>query len=85
MDAVQVAATLVPMAKQVGYYTIVADGRDSFLNRERFPEADELILGWPEEAFARVGIDAATYVCVLSHDPKFDDPAISLALSLIHI
>ncbi|MEP7327468.1 MAG: XdhC family protein [Gemmatimonadota bacterium] len=80
VGAVQVAATLVPMAKQVGYYTIVADGRDSFLNRERFPDADELILGWPEEAFARVGIDAATYVCVLSHDPRFDDPAISLAL-----
>jgi xanthine dehydrogenase accessory factor len=78
--AVQIAAELVPMARQLGFETMVADGRESFLDRERFPEADHLILEWPEAAFARVGIDRATYVCVLSHDPKFDEPALRLAL-----
>lgn len=73
---VQIAVALVPLAKALGYHTIVADGREAFLDRERFPEADELILAWPEEAFARIGIDSACYVCVLSHDPKFDEPAI---------
>ncbi len=77
---VHIAAALVPLAKALGYRTVVADGREAFLSRERFPEADELVLGWPEEAFARVGIDAATYVCVLSHDPKFDEPALEIAL-----
>jgi len=80
VGAVQVAAALVPIAKQLGYYTIVTDGRDGFLTRLRFPEADELIPGWPDEVFSRVGVDAATYVCVLSHDPKFDEPALDLAL-----
>lgn len=80
VGAVQVAAALVPIAKQLGYYTIVTDGRDGFLNRQRFPDADELILGWPGEVFPRVEVDAGTYVCVLSHDPKFDDPALDLAL-----
>ena len=77
---VHVAAALVPFAKALGYRTVVADGREAFLTRERFPEADELVLGWPAEAFARVGIDSATYVCLLSHDPKFDEPAMEIAL-----
>ena len=77
---VQIAVALVPFAKALGYYTIVADGRESFLDRSRFPDADELIAAWPEEAFERIGLDSASYVCVLSHDPKFDEPAVRVAL-----
>jgi xanthine dehydrogenase accessory factor len=77
---VHIAVALVPLARLLGYRTIVADGRQAFLTRERFPEADELILAWPEEAFARIGLDASCYVCILSHDPKFDEPALRLAL-----
>jgi xanthine dehydrogenase accessory factor len=77
---VHVAVALVPLAKSLGYRTIVADGRETFLSRERFPDADELILAWPDEAFARIGLDQSCYVCVLSHDPKFDQPALLAAL-----
>jgi xanthine dehydrogenase accessory factor len=77
---VQIAVALVPLAKALGYWTIVADGRESFIGRDRFPQADELILAWPEEAFERIGLDSACYVCVLSHDPKFDEPALQVAL-----
>ena len=77
---VHIATALVPMAKRVGYRTIVADGRPGWLTRERFPEADELIPAWPEEAFGRIGLDSSCYVCILSHDPKFDEPALRLAL-----
>lgn len=77
---VHVAAALVPLARALGYWTVVADGRAGFLTRERFPDADQLILGWPEEAFAQAGIDSATAVAVLTHDPKFDDPALMIAL-----
>lgn len=80
VGAVHVAAALVPMARQLGYYTIVCDGRENFLSRDRFPEADQLLLGWPGDVFPLVGIDAATYVCILSHDPKFDEPALELSL-----
>ena len=55
-------------------------GAPRYLTRERFPDADELILAWPDEAFARIGIDAGTCVAVLTHDPKFDDPALLIAL-----
>lgn len=77
---VHIAMALARMGKALGYRTIVADGRDAFLTRERFPDADELILGWPEEVFRRTGLDAATCVCLLTHDPKFDEPALQLAL-----
>jgi xanthine dehydrogenase accessory factor len=77
---VQIAVALVPLARALGYHTIVADGREAFLDRIRFPDADELILAWPEEAFDRIGLDSSSYVCVLSHDPKFDEPALQIAL-----
>ena len=77
---VHIAVALVPLARALGYRTIVADGRQAFLTRERFPDADDLILAWPEEAFERIGLDASCYVCILSHDPKFDEPALDLAL-----
>lgn len=80
VGGVHVAAALVPLARALGYWTVVADGRASFLTRERFPDADQLILGWPGEAFAQAGIDSATAVAVLTHDPKFDDPALMIAL-----
>ncbi len=76
----QVAVAMVPLAKALGYKTIVADGRQAFLDRERFAAADELILAWPEEAFERIGLDSTCYVCLLSHDPKFDEPALRVAL-----
>jgi xanthine dehydrogenase accessory factor len=77
---VHIAVALVPLARLLGYRTIVADGRQSFLTQDRFPDADELILAWPEEAFERIGLDRSCYVCILSHDPKFDEPALKAAL-----
>jgi xanthine dehydrogenase accessory factor len=77
---VHIAQALVPLARRLGYRTVVADGRQAFITRDRFPDADELVLGWPADAFERVGIDSATYVCILSHDPKFDEPALHVAL-----
>ena len=77
---VHVAQALTTLARTLGYRTYVADGRAAWLTRERFPDAHDLVLGWPEEAFERIGLDANTYVVLLSHDPKFDEPAMELAL-----
>ena len=77
---VHIAMALVKLAKPLGYRTVVADARDAFLSPERFPDADLLIKGWPDEVFAKVGIDSATCICLLTHDPKFDEPAIDTAL-----
>jgi xanthine dehydrogenase accessory factor len=77
---VHIATALVTLAKPLGFRTVVADARESFLNRDRFPDADELIVGWPGDAFDKVGIDSATCICLLTHDPKFDEPAVERAL-----
>ncbi len=77
---VHVAQALTMLARPLGYRTYVADGREAWLTRERFPHADELVLGWPADAFARIGLDENTSVVLLSHDPKFDEPALEIAL-----
>jgi xanthine dehydrogenase accessory factor len=81
IGAGQVAIPLVAMARAVGYETIVVDGRAAFATRERFPDVDRLIVGWPEEAAAQIRLAPADAVAILSHDAKFDEPAIVTALA----
>ena len=79
VGAGHVAQELVPLARRLGFRTLVFDARTGFLTRERFPEADELVAGWPAEELAgRLG--PGSYVAVLSHDPKLDEPCVRLAL-----
>jgi xanthine dehydrogenase accessory factor len=79
--AVDIAAHLCTLARDCGWRPFVVDPRARFATAERFPDAEEVIAGWPEEAFARLGgIDPATSVVVLTHDPKLDDAALTLAL-----
>ncbi len=78
--AVHQAVPLAHFAKVCGWRVVVCDGREAFANRERFPDADEIIVAWPDEAAQRVGLDPRTYVAILTHDEKFDDPAVLAAL-----
>ena len=79
--AVDFAGALCRMARAAGWRPYVIDPRGRFATRERFPEAEEIIVAWPEEAFAQIGgIDRATYIAVLTHDPKLDDAALELAV-----
>jgi xanthine dehydrogenase accessory factor len=79
--AVDYAAALCRLARAAGWLPYVCDPRSQFATPARFPDAEEVIAAWPEEAFARIdGIDRATYIAVLTHDPKLDDAALSLAL-----
>jgi xanthine dehydrogenase accessory factor len=80
IGAVDTAEALARAAKLLDWHTIVADARAKFATRERIPSADELIVGWPEDALAQVQPDAWTAVVVLTHDDKFDVPALLGAL-----
>lgn len=80
VGAGDIAVYLVRLAHAVGLHTVVIDPRAAFLTRERFPDADELIEGWPDEVADRAGIDEAASVVALAHDPKIDDPALITAL-----
>jgi xanthine dehydrogenase accessory factor len=74
--AVHVAQPLSHFAKALGFDVIVSDARAKLATRERFPDADRIIQAWPDETLAEVEIRPNTYVAILSHDPKFDEPAL---------
>ena len=78
--AVDTAEVMCRGAKLLGWHAIVADARAKFATRERIPSADELIVAWPEEAIAQVRPDHQTAIVVLTHDDKFDEPALIGAL-----
>ncbi len=79
--AVDTAEALCAAAKILGWTTIVADARARFATPERMPHADELLVLWPDEAFAQVKPDLGTAIVVLTHDDKFDLPALQAALA----
>ena len=78
--AVDTAEALCRGAKLLGWHVIVADARAKFATRERIPSADELVVEWPQEALAHVLPDHQTAIVVLTHDDKFDEPALIGAL-----
>jgi xanthine dehydrogenase accessory factor len=78
--AVDTAEALCRGAKLLGWTSIVADARAAFLTPERIPSADLLIPEWPQEAIADTAPDHQTAIVVLTHDDKFDEPALIAAL-----
>jgi xanthine dehydrogenase accessory factor len=78
--AVDTAEALCRAAKLLGWTTIVADARGIFLTPERIPSADRLIEAWPQDVLQEVAPDHQTAIVVLTHDDKFDEPALKGAL-----
>jgi xanthine dehydrogenase accessory factor len=77
VGGVHTAIPLTHYGKILGFRVTVVDGRGRFATPERFPHADELIVEWPDEAIPNLKIDSMTYVVILTHDPKFDLPALT--------
>ena len=80
IGAIHIAIPLHRLAKLMGYRVTVIDARAKFATRERFPEADEIVVAWPDEAMEKLEVDNSTYVVILTHDPKFDLPALRSVL-----
>lgn len=80
VGAVHIAVALCTAAADAGFSVTIVDPRERLCNRERFPAADRLIVGWPEDELPKLGIDAQTSVAVLTHDEKFDDPTLDFVL-----
>ena len=79
--AVDFAAQLTAAAKMVGWRAFVVDPRKRFATVDRFPEAERVIAAWPDQAIPELGgIDRATSIAVLTHDPKLDDAVLKIAL-----
>jgi xanthine dehydrogenase accessory factor len=81
--AVDFTAALARVAKVLGYRVTVVDAREIFATRRRFPMADEVMVSWPGPVFERRGatLGPRDAVCILTHDPKFDVPAVQGAVA----
>ncbi len=80
VGAVEMARTLVRLARELGYETLVIDGRAAFATTARFPDVDRLVVGWLDEVAEEINLGVPDAVAVLTHDVKFDEPAIAEAL-----
>jgi xanthine dehydrogenase accessory factor len=74
------AAALCTAGKLLGFRVTVVDARSIFSTRQRFPDADEVVVDWPHRWLASQTVDQRTVICVLTHDPKFDVPALQVAV-----
>ena len=80
VGAVHIATALCEFASRAGFSVTVVDPRERLNNRERFPSAAQLVVGWPQDELGSLRFDDNTYVAVLTHDEKFDDPTLDLVL-----
>lgn len=80
VGAAHIAQPLTAMAQMLGFDVTLIDAREWFLTEERFPNVPRRILAWPDKGMAQLTLDSETYLVILSHDPKFERPALKYAL-----
>jgi xanthine dehydrogenase accessory factor len=80
IGGVHIAMPLQGFARQVGFRVSIVDPRRAFATAERFPEVSAILHQYPDKALPELGLDEDTYLAVLTHDPKIDDPALITAL-----
>jgi xanthine dehydrogenase accessory factor len=81
IGAGHIAIPLTTIAKTLQYRVVVIDARAAFATPERFPNADELVVAWPDEVLQKMQLYPSTSIAVLTHDPKFDEPSLKVALA----
>ncbi|GAC1559459.1 MAG: XdhC family protein [Beijerinckiaceae bacterium] len=79
IGAVHISQALAPMAQLAGFDVTIVDPRTAFATPERFPDV-RVIAEWPDKVLPELGLDRYTAIALLTHDPKIDDPALTLAL-----
>ncbi len=81
LGAIDYGAAVATVGRFLGYHVTVCDARAAFATSDRFPDADEVVVDWPHRYLASTVLDARSAICVLTHDPKFDVPALLEALN----
>lgn len=79
--AVHAAQPLSRYAQDLGFEVVVVDARTALATKDRFPNVEKILTSWPDAAYNQLTITDSTWIAILSHDPKFDEPAILGALN----
>ncbi len=79
IGGVHISQALAPIARIAGLDVSIIDPRTAFATPDRFPDTP-VVAKWPDEALAETPLDRFTAICLLTHDPKIDDPALAIAL-----
>jgi xanthine dehydrogenase accessory factor len=78
--AIDFSRAMARIGKYLGYHVTVVDARPVFATKQRIPDADEVVVAWPDEFLSRAAVDKRTALIVLTHDIKFDIPLLQVAL-----
>lgn len=75
-----VAIPMVELAHTLGWHTVLVDARERYATRERFPLADEIMIGILGDIAERFTYDRSTVVLLTAHDYKFELPVLRTVL-----
>jgi xanthine dehydrogenase accessory factor len=78
--AIDFSRAMARIGKYLGYVVTVIDARPIFATKARIPDADRVIVSWPDEFLAGAPVDERTALIILTHDVKFDIPLLQVAL-----
>lgn len=78
--AVHIGQALATFGAEMGFLVTVVDSRAAFATEERFPSAERVLVGWPDDLMDQLSFDRRTWVVVLSHDKRHEDPVLEIAL-----
>ncbi len=78
--AIDFSRAMARIGKYLGYQVTVVDARPVFATKQRLPDADEIVVAWPDEFLSNAPVDKRTALIVLTHDVKFDIPLLRVAL-----
>lgn len=79
VGGVHTSMALSSYARTLGMRVTLADPRSAFATPERFPDV-EIVHQFPAQAFASIPLNGQSFIAILTHDPKIDDPAVIAGL-----
>jgi xanthine dehydrogenase accessory factor len=80
VGAGHIAVPLCALGAMLGFHVTVIDDRASFANRERFPDADEIIVRSFTAAIDSLALDGHCYLVSVTRGHAFDEEVVRAAL-----